>query len=348
MNPSACSSSASASRRAAADWALRCTEGLTVAEQAELERWLAGDPARRGLLTEAERTLHALNRLRLPGQSDRAVLELARFDTARRVRRRRRALRVGGVLAAAIAFAALGWQPLREAASSAVPAVTVAVRPDERVLPDNSIVHLNAEAEIRVNYSATGREIDLLHGEALFSVAKDPARPFVVRAAGVEVRAVGTQFSVKAAGRQVELLVTEGRVAVARPAETTPAAPAEPASTPLMMQAGSRLRMELDAPIPLDPAVTAVTPKEIVDALAWREKRLEFTATPLGEAVRIFNRENRTQIVLADPAMEGWRIGGIFWKDNPRAFARLLQMTLPVAVTEDGDERIVLRARERG
>lgn len=345
MNRFTSASSSSEFRRTASDWALRCTEGLSAVEQEELERWLAEDPARRALLGDAERTLHALQRLRLPGRSDRAVRELARFDAARRARRRRQALRAGGGVMAVLALVALAWQPLRDRSSSAAPVVTVAVRPDERILPDQSIVHLNADAEIRVNYSTTGREIELLQGEALFSVAKDPARPFVVRAAGVEVRAVGTQFSVKSAGRQVELLVTEGRVTVARSDEPRPAAAAESPPSPLLMQAGSRLRMALDAAAPSDPAVTAVTPQEIVDALAWREKRLEFTTTPLGEAVRIFNQENRAQIVLTDPAMEGWRIGGIFWKDNPHAFARLLQMTLPVTVAEESDERIVVRAR---
>ena len=61
----------------------------------------------------------------------------------------------------------------------------------EIVLPDGSIVSLNTDSEISVAFSPTVRKICLLRGEALFDVAKNKARPFVVWAGGTQVRAVG-------------------------------------------------------------------------------------------------------------------------------------------------------------
>jgi transmembrane sensor len=85
-------------------------------------------------------------------------------------------------------------------------------------LADGSSVLLNTDSRLRVQLSATRREIELIRGEALFTVAHDKLRPFYVSAAGTLVRAVGTEFSVRIRDdRTVEVLVAEGRVAVGVP-----------------------------------------------------------------------------------------------------------------------------------
>ncbi|MGH7956064.1 MAG: iron-containing alcohol dehydrogenase, partial [Opitutaceae bacterium] len=76
-----------------------------------------------------------------------------------------------------------------------------------------SVVELNVDADILVDFSPVRRAVRLVRGEAHFTVATDAARPFVVSAGGVEVRAVGTGFAVHFAPQEIAVLVTEGQVA---------------------------------------------------------------------------------------------------------------------------------------
>jgi len=71
---------------------------------------------------------------------------------------------------------------------------------------------LNTKSKIDVNYTKTQRSINLVYGEALFDVAKDAERPFVVQTDQGAVRAVGTVFSVRLVNDEVAVLVEEGIV----------------------------------------------------------------------------------------------------------------------------------------
>lgn len=145
-------------------------------------------------------------------------------DYARR--RRRRRITAVSTCVALVLVVGFAWRqrensqtPASVAAVSPAARATASVsRPEHRALPDGSWVDLNVGADIAVEFTAGGagaRRVVLRRGEAHFTVAKDAARPFVVEAGGVAVRAVGTAFSVQRGGAGVEVLVTEGRVAVA-------------------------------------------------------------------------------------------------------------------------------------
>lgn len=86
--------------------------------------------------------------------------------------------------------------------------------PARRVLEDGSVVELKDDAELALAFTDGVRRVILRRGEAHFAVAKNPNRPFVVEAGGIEVRAVGTAFAVRHRARAIEVVVTEGRVAV--------------------------------------------------------------------------------------------------------------------------------------
>jgi transmembrane sensor len=81
-------------------------------------------------------------------------------------------------------------------------------------LSDGSTVQLNSLSKIRIRYSEHERTVDLVQGQALFHVAKDTARPFVVYSLSTRVRAVGTQFDVYRKSGETIVTVVEGRVAV--------------------------------------------------------------------------------------------------------------------------------------
>lgn len=81
-------------------------------------------------------------------------------------------------------------------------------------LQDGSLVTLGAESAVDVAFEPGRRHVRLLSGIAFFDVARDPDRPFVVEAAGVETRVLGTSFEVGMSGGQVGVAVSSGHVEV--------------------------------------------------------------------------------------------------------------------------------------
>jgi transmembrane sensor len=205
---------------------------------------------------------------------------------------------------------------------------------------------LKPGAIINVDFRPDVRGVTLVHGEAHFQVTKDPARPFIVTARSVAVRAVGTAFSVDLGHDVVEVLVTEGSVAVDR--DPVPIMNGAAQSLPMKLatvEAGSRLIVESMQMIALTPAaaVEPVGPAELSERLAWRTPRLEFSGTPLMEAVTLVNRHNRVKFVIDDPALANVRVSGLLRADNTEGFLELLRVSLGVETEPRGDFVIGLR-----
>ncbi|HUR57617.1 MAG TPA: FecR domain-containing protein [Opitutaceae bacterium] len=309
----------------AADWLLRRTNGLAAGEETEFQTWLSANPNHSRAFDAAQRTWQALQQPREQGDAAALECELERL-AQRRSRRRKRSVVAAVALAAAVV--AIGvFQPFSSVVPT--PTVTVAVRPDRQTLPDGSTVELKAGAEIALAFTTERRAVQLLRGEALFMVEKDASRPFVVSAGPVDVHAVGTAFSVSNDATAVAVLVTEGRVAVAR-APGQGGAAAETETKPAYLGAGERVRVPADLPVTAPLAIVPMTPKEVAADLAWRGRRVEFTATPLVEAVQLFNRQNALQLSIAEAALGRMQITGIFWADDPEGFVRLLEAGMNV------------------
>jgi transmembrane sensor len=318
---------AEALNQQAADWLVRQNEGFSRTEKLDFEAWISADPAHERAFMQLEATWVALNEPRETGHA--AVLE--RELAIRRETRARRhcayAFAAVGVAAAAICMGMFFPRtPVAAPASS-----TVVVRSDRQILPDGSVVELKSDAEISISFSADARRVRLLQGEALFTVAKDVSRPFVVIAGAVEVRAVGTAFAVRHHTREVAVLVTKGRVAVER-VDTGTAAASAAEVEPTYMGPGDRLVVPTDLPPSTRLTVSAMTPQQVAANLAWRGKRVEFTGTTVAEAVRLFNNQNAVQLSIADATIAQMQITGIFWVDDPEGFARLLEAGMNVRV----------------
>ncbi len=370
----------------ASRWAARRAEGLGSVDRAELEHWLRADPRHFAALAEAELALSVLSPPVRTQDRERLRHEFAAWEARQDHGRRwmRRVALVSAGLAAAAALVVLVrldwgiWKPSPPAGSSIA---TMTVRPLTRTLPDGSVVDLNAGANLAVEYSPTGRRVRLLTGEAHFAVAKDPARPFVVSAGTVEVRAVGTAFNVRFAPVAVQVLVTEGQVAVETepPERNRAGAVAEPVSSPeqrspeseapaasgpplpsppnagpfpakrhdrpLLVAAGQRLIVAQNAHTAALPEVTAISAEEIRSELAWRQARLEFSDTTLDQAVALFNRQGGVQFAIGDAELKTRRISGLCSAENASQFAELLATTLDLRVEQEGSDRIVLRKR---
>jgi len=281
------------------------------------------------------------------------VLRGMDLSLARRRRRRQGRGAAAGAALALVAAVAVWW-PTSSPAPDGAPPVRPAIvmRPARQVLPDGSIVELRHGARIAPEYTAAVRRVVLVQGQAYFQVARNPARPFVVAVGGVEVRAVGTAFSVQLGSTSVEVLVTEGRVVVdAKPTAAAPAAgslpasPAPPALAPVHVDAGHRAVVDLPpapAAVMPPPEVAMVAPAEIDARLAWRVPRLEFSGTPLAEALTLINRYHPVHAVFADSTLGQVRVSGILRADNIENLWRLLGEQHGIRVEHRSDTEVVL------
>jgi transmembrane sensor len=195
---------------------------------------------------------------------------------------------------------------------------------------DGSTITLNTDSGVRVAISDKERRVDLEKGEAFFEVAKDPKRPFVVRAGNERIVAVGTKFSVWRQADDVRVIVTEGRVRVEHVG-------AHRQTQAAFISAGSVAVAGLAGVLVRDKGLS-----DVEEHLSWRQGFVIFHETPLSDAVAEFNRYNTRQIVIDDSALASIRVGGNFRSNNADGFVRLLAEAFPIRV-EDSEGRIVLR-----
>lgn len=225
-------------------------------------------------------------------------------------------------------------------------------------MPDGSIVELNARSKVRVAFRDRQRDVELLEGQALFRVAKDRSRPFVVRAGATSVRAVGTQFDVYRKSTGITVTVLEGRVAVVSKVEQASESPAPETS------AHAPVSPERVREAPADPKVLAVAPTisreillaageqvtvtssqaqrverpNIAAATAWTQHQLVFDGTPLSEVLEEFRRYTTRRLVVDSPELANLRISGQYTSTNPDSLLRFLSLQKGVVITDVNGE----------
>ncbi len=312
----------------AALWAARL-EGsvLSAADRTALDAWLAADPAHRALLSaycqfsaDLERQLPLLAGIR-----DELAESPTVAKTARSLPWLSRPLWAGVALLAVAVVAAVFLWPARPQNQFRNLATPVAHR-EAVTLADGTRVELNAQTALVVELTAEARRVRLAGGEAFFTVTKDPARPFYVETPAGSVRVTGTQFNVRTeSAAAIEVTVLEGAVQV-HPGGAVPRA----------LAAGDRLVRAAG-----HVAVAALSPRQLADALAWREGRIVFADTPLREVLARFARYHGRNLVASDAAAER-RVGGTYSLDDLDGFFAALEDVLPVQVTRgpDGATRV--------
>lgn len=223
------------------------------------------------------------------------------------------------------------------------------------MLEDGTRMSLNTATKVRVEFERAKRTVSVEGGEALFEVAKDASRPFVVQAAGTEVVATGTAFVVRltpgdsaAAGLAVTLV--EGQVVV-RDASSGDAGALH--GSPVVMAPGERMRLGQRAGAgesgkqgtSLALAVAQVDRPRMEQVLAWKRGEALFDDASLGDAVAEMNRYSAVPIRLADAAGLGeLRVSGLFQTGDNTSFARAVA-ALHGLVLQESSDRLTLAAR---
>jgi transmembrane sensor len=301
----------------ASDWLTLRAEGFSSAQKREFERWCRADPRHAAAVARLEAACALLEKMPLVRAELQPVVEFPVKSRGAVLAKKFPVLRAACALAAAVALAAIGWWQWNRPQPSAQIYATSAGGYERVVLADGSVIELNANSEVSVDLLPNERRVALLQGEAHFTVAHDTARPFIVSAQGVAVRAVGTAFNVRLGSNAVEVLVTEGKVAVsdAGPALAAGLSRSErdvrngrPTSgSPTFLAANERALITFGqpksaVPVPSAPApvVEKITADAMREALSWQERKLVFSETPLRDVVVQFNRRNRLQLVLGE------------------------------------------------
>jgi|UniRef100_UPI004049EE55 transmembrane sensor len=335
--------------RAAARWLVLHDRGLTPEEQDEFFDWLAADP-RHGEWYERQRaTWQKLNKLVMwcPEHSAEPNPDLLNHNVSSRQRTQRWHWRGALALAAAavavlLAVGPSGLRPTPATAGRPPSIEWVAQGFERRQLEDGSMVELTGGTRLWLEYTATERRLRLLEGEAHFTVARNAARPFVVSVSGVDLRALGTAFNVRAGPGQVEVVVTHGRVQVLRLSGLAAQPDAAGGGEAPVLLAGDSALFSLDGGAP--DLITRVSEEEMSRwAVRLQPRVFDFNATPLGLVAEEFNRAGGKRLIIADERLKALPIVLSFRSDNVEGFVRLLELTTEVRVEYRGDA-IVLRS----
>ncbi len=199
-------------------------------------------------------------------------------------------------------------------------------------LADGSRLRLDTDSEVRVRLSGQKRAIELIKGQALFEVAPDPGRPFVVAADGATVRALGTRFDVRRLADGVKVTLIEGKIEV-RSAKTE-------GPQVWSLQPGQQI-------------VTgkAAKPPSAVDleaATSWASGRLVFRDQPLSAAIAEVNRYSPQKIALESDRFASMTVNGVFDSGDTEAFVSALTALHPLVRTQGASGEIILRERSPG
>ena len=213
------------------------------------------------------------------------------------------------------------------------------------LLADGSRVTLNTASTIEVNLHNARREVRLVQGEALFEVAHDAARPFVVRAGNALLKDVGTQFNVDMHSNGTTVTVVEGRVAVDSPgAREIAGAQADDSGRgtvePLILGANDRV---LVTPAGVGAPQRGVN---VAASVAWTQRQLMFDHRPLSEVAEEFNRYNRDRIDIDSAELKRQEVTGVFEAKDPASFVAFLSSIPGVEIREgaNGTHIVLLRS----
>ncbi|MFC6185219.1 FecR family protein [Pseudoxanthomonas japonensis] len=199
-------------------------------------------------------------------------------------------------------------------------------------LPDGSRIDLDAGSEVVVQFSSQRRQVELVRGQAYFAVARDPARPFEVRADGALAQALGTHFSVAKRNEGIRVIVSEGRVQVSDLRAHGDGIANHVVQLAANQSATLREGGPLDGPVELDAAST----------LAWLQGKVTYRSETLGNVVADLNRYSRRPIILEDATLAQMRVTGRWSTGDLDVWLDSVAQALSLSVVRRQDEILLV------
>jgi transmembrane sensor len=202
-------------------------------------------------------------------------------------------------------------------------------------LPDGTAITLNTDSELRVRMTPEGREMKLTRGEVVIKAAHDDKRPFKLIVGKTVIQTAGADFDIrKRDSGQVDIIVSRGRVAAEAVEKTLPF-PFFDSATPAQSVISEGYMAAIR---PGDVQVSLMNADERARKTSWLHDVLEFRGETLAQAAADFNRYNRRQIVIDDPAIADRHVGGVFTNSDPESFVAALEVIINIRATTVGGE----------
>lgn len=305
-------------------WLVRMNSGIANAEiNSDLKRWLECDPRHQQAYENAKQLWQQLGQLH-HYPPFRKTLEPHYGYSDRSIKRLMPNFHLSMAVAACLALITLmmPWLNIRLNADHR----TAVGETKSLQLADGSMLYMNTQTAIAVNYSQAERKIRLLEGEAEFVVAKDTNRPFIVSVGDETIKALGTDFIVRCEHDQLTVTQLESRVEIRHPAH----------DQALVLNPGEQLQHQHGH---------AFENKNLVDiqkVSAWRRGKLVFESTPLATVVAEINRYRSGRIVLIGEKQAQLPVSGVFDVHHLNKFPDVLKQTLAVQSLQLSDQLTVI------
>lgn len=336
-------------RQEASRWlALLRSEVADAEVEARFDEWLRASPEHAAAYESLDSLWSELDEVPAFEQIDvdaaiARVNESERTVTTRPRDFARRPAYVPAALAAGLAVAVLGaafYFASLSGVDTRMPAYATEIAEIREItLEDGSVVTLGARSKIETAFTPGSREVVLTAGEAFFSIAKDPERPFFVKTDEAVIRVVGTEFDVKRGINTVRVSVLEGIVEVMRAddlgADITPAA--VDAAPKQVLAAGEMVVATVAVPTLTKTSVEPDVPG------AWRSGRLIYENARLAEVIADANRYYEPPILIASNDLGDIRVTTAFGTGQINEMLSALEYTQPVVVDRSQPDRVLLR-----
>lgn len=204
-------------------------------------------------------------------------------------------------------------------------------------LSDGSEILLNTGSQVEVRFSKERRTLNLVKGEAHFTVAHNASRPFEVQAGTNIVRAVGTAFTVELNQETVEVTVTEGRVELATIAQADEASAVPQETSLALVNSGQSAKFST-----FIRSIDTISEDEVTRRLAWHKGALIFKGEALEDVIEEASRYTKTKIVISDPEIRSLKVGGYFKTGETRAMLQAIEANFGVSVKWVGTDLVYL------
>ena len=198
--------------------------------------------------------------------------------------------------------------------------------PVEVILEDGTEVIVNRNSSLRYSKKTDQKERKVyLSGEAWFDVTRDTTMPFVIDAGEAMVEVLGTSFNVNAYkdNPTVEITVESGLVAMSAKADQKDL---------IVMKAGSGGSYNKDH------RELKLIPTSDPNSISWKTRELYFDASTLREVCTLVNRVYGANVVIMNEELASCTITVTFSDQTLEAILNVLELTLDLELTREGNE----------
>lgn len=348
--------------QAAADWLVRLQQpSLSLEETIEWRQWRNADPRHARAFEEVEGLWARFDGVRWPVPESVSAEEDRPYDgsqtvsawltsetgavsrPASKARQRRTARAAWGVAAGLVVVIVAAAAMFRSDGAPPTTFETPLATNRTITLSDGSVIELAASSQCVVTLDRKQRWVTLVRGEAFFHVAKDPGRPFRVRAGNADVEAVGTEFDVRRTSGHIVVSVVEGQVMV-QPTESLLRVSwltwKYASGKPTALGAGNSTTVDRSG---------LRSPEKIVNAettVSWRQGRLAFEREPLRDVIENVNRYSATPITMDDERIGDVLITGTISVSDIGGWLESLMPAFGIHAERRADRIILKRSPE--